>query len=105
MDLDETLIKAIIDPVNHDFDPEADPATIKVTDFIKDGKRFMFPYIFRPELHLFLTEMSQYFEIIAYTYGIKEYAHKLISIIDPNLTFFSHLLYRKHNIFYKETRK
>lgn len=74
LDLDETLIH---------FGDEEDN---------EEGETF---YMVRPGLNKFLTELSQYYEIVIYTAGLKEYADWIINQIDRKKTI-SHRLYRQH---------
>ena len=92
LDLDETLIHAedfnplrenlydvILDlPIPH----RANPDTIGV--FI------------RPYAREFLRRMSTMFELIVFTAGRKDYADRMLNMLDPNREFISHRLYRHH---------
>jgi Dullard-like phosphatase family protein len=52
----------------------------------------------RPGLEEFLEELKNYFEIIVFTSGTKEYADTILNIIEQksNCKFFDGLLYREH---------
>lgn len=88
IDLDETLIHSKFDIKNHEsatncefFDPE-------INEIVK------FKVYIRPNVKLFLEEVSKYFQIVAFTASTKEYADAVINLIDPNNKLFEHRLYR-----------
>mmetsp|Transcript_4271 Transcript_4271/g.5375 ORF Transcript_4271/g.5375 Transcript_4271/m.5375 type:complete len:320 (+) Transcript_4271:230-1189(+) len=53
----------------------------------------------RPGLDGFLLEVSQRYEIVAYTAGLEEYAKPLLDWLDPRGVIFRHRLYRDSCLF------
>jgi CTD small phosphatase-like protein 2 len=51
----------------------------------------------RPGVNKFLTELSQYFEIVIYTAALKDYADWILNSIDRKKVI-SHRLYRQHTL-------
>ena len=54
--------------------------------------------LLRPFLDIFLNKMNNFYEIIIFTAGVKNYADQIIDLIDKE-KIISHRLYRKHTIF------
>ena len=50
----------------------------------------------RPGLKEFLQNMSEMFEVVAWTAGTENYGKKILSHIDPNNEYFVHSLFRQH---------
>ena len=55
------------------------------------GMFFIRPYCFE-----FLSQMRQYYEIITFTAGTKEYADYILNLLDPNNELIKYRLYRQH---------
>jgi CTD small phosphatase-like protein 2 len=88
LDLDETLIHA-------DFDNKYTQHDQTVT-FYSEGQEINVPILIRPGLFEFLQKISEYFEIIVFTAGVKEYADAVLNYLDPEDKFFKYRFYR-HN--------
>jgi Dullard-like phosphatase family protein len=91
LDLDETLIHA-----SSRFRPEVKhELVIPVKD---DNKATVgVAYVaFRPHVHRFLREVSQLFEVVAFTSSLPEYADPILDALDPSKKLISHRLYRDH---------
>lgn len=86
LDLDETLLHSSFKKTkNYDFAIEID---IKGSlEKIYITKRF--------GLDIFLFEMSQIFEIVLFTAGLREYTDEVLKQIDPKKRI-KHVLYREH---------
>jgi len=54
----------------------------------------------RPGCHEFLMRLSQVFEIVIFTAGIKEYADWVIGLIDREGEFIERALYRDNTFFF-----
>ncbi|XP_078054789.1 CTD small phosphatase-like protein 2-A [Mustelus asterias] len=76
---------------------------------VMENVEFVFPVHFqdksyqvyvtlRPDCKEFLENLSQFYEIILFTTAIKDYADKLLDILDPQRRLVRHRLYRKHCI-------
>ena len=53
---------------------------------------------FRPNLHIFLNEMSKIFELIIFTAATQDYADPILDIIEKKKKYFDMRLYRQHTI-------
>ena len=60
---------------------------------------FGYYFLLRPGVIEFLTELSEYYEIIIFTSSPKFYADSIIDKIDENGNLISHRLYKHHVIF------
>jgi len=87
LDLDETLIHSDFSCKfqSHDF----------VYEGTVGGKHCSLGINFRPGIESFLDYLSRNFEVVLFTSSIKEYADKVLQIIDPRNAFFSYRLYRE----------
>ena len=81
LDLDETLIHFKYDKIN---EPEITNGVVQ----------------YRPCLFEFLNNISEYYELIIFTVGTKEYADSVIDSIEKNRQYFSGRLYREHTSIY-----
>ena len=92
-DLDETLIHS-------DFDHVYNNPDYIFEGFIEDkwGKLQIF---IRPNLNSVLKNLSRVFELILFTSSKKEYADRILSLIDPEKNFFSYRLYRENCVDYQ----
>ena len=59
--------------------------------------------LIRPGTKEFLSELSNYYEIVIFTASIKEYADTILNLIDNNKMWISHRLYRPHTTVLKST--
>eukprot|EP01097_Dermamoeba_algensis_P006134 TRINITY_DN3864_c0_g1_i2.p1 TRINITY_DN3864_c0_g1~~TRINITY_DN3864_c0_g1_i2.p1 ORF type:complete len:231 (-),score=41.57 TRINITY_DN3864_c0_g1_i2:242-934(-) len=85
LDLDETLIHSSIRATNrYDFSVEV---------FV-NGVSAIFYVLKRPHLDLFLSKVSNWFEIVIFTASLKQYANPLIDRLDQNRVA-SHRLFRE----------
>ena len=55
------------------------------------GMFFIRPYCFE-----FLRQLKEFYEIITFTAGTKEYADYILNLLDPNYEFIKYRLYRQH---------
>ena len=68
-------------------------------------------FILRPGLREFLHSLIEYYELIVFTAGIKEYADQIINFIEKDEKYFSYRLYREsttfvnNNFYYKDLNK
>ena len=81
LDLDETLIHFKYDKIN---EPEITHGVVQ----------------YRPCLFEFLNNISEYYELIIFTVGTKDYADSVIDSIEKNRQYFSGRLYREHTSIY-----
>ena len=51
----------------------------------------------RPGVEPFLKELNEYYELVVFTAGLKEYADWALNEIDP-ANYITHRLYRQHTI-------
>lgn len=99
LDLDETLIHADIDNIYPDCDFQIEIELNQIKALIK--------IILRPYLYDLLEYASEFFNIIVFTAGTKDYADKIIDYIDPNKKYIKNRLYRDscfefHNFYIKD---
>lgn len=89
LDIDETLVHCSSDPsLPYVFEIEVAPENNSNAPAKKYYVRK------RPNTDYFLQEVSQHFEVIAFTAGYKRYANRILDYLDPEGTIFSHRLYR-----------
>ena len=101
IDLDQTLLHTTIDPqVEQILDTARDAAASigrihKIT--LSSGLDY---YVkFRPGVELFLAQVHELFQLHVYTMGNREYADRIVAILDPNATYFGdRVLTRDDNI-------
>ena len=87
LDLDETLIH---------FVSSDDAEDEKLDSELGNGEEENdFFYMVRPYCNKFLSELSQYFEIIIFTAAMQDYADWIVAGIDQR-NYISHRLYRQH---------
>ncbi|KAL2090312.1 hypothetical protein ACEWY4_015000 [Coilia grayii] len=87
LDLDETLMfssLSVIEDAQYTF----------YTNF-QDSKYKVY-VILRPYVKDFLQAMSKIFEMFVYTSAKREYAEKIVDILDPKRNLFRHRLYQEH---------
>ena len=56
----------------------------------------------RPGLREFLDNISQYYELIVFSSGIKDYAEQIINFIEIDEKYFDYRLYRQNNNYFNE---
>ncbi|XP_042622017.1 CTD small phosphatase-like protein 2 isoform X1 [Cyprinus carpio] len=85
LDLDETLVFSSLNVI-HD-------AEYTFNTHFQDHKYKVY-VILRPYVKEFLQAMTKHFEMFVYTSAKKEYAEKIVDILDPNKKLFRHRLYQ-----------
>lgn len=55
-------------------------------------------YLVRPGVNRFLQELSQLYDVVLFTAGVKKYADWIVDHIDPQ-RYIAHRLYRRHTVF------
>lgn len=101
LDLDETLIHCV---------DEGMKAEKEIHISLPTGKTCTAGINIRPGLLATLTKISEYYEIIVYTAGQKNYADAILDSIDPERKIIHYRLYREdcveysENIFIKDLR-
>ncbi|KAK8992454.1 hypothetical protein V6N11_048535 [Hibiscus sabdariffa] len=85
LDLDETLVHTSLGPppLRYDF----------IVSRVVDGVTVYFYVFKRPGVDEFLEIISKKYEVIVFTAGHKEYASKVLDVLDPN-GYVSHRFYR-----------
>ena len=108
LDLDETLIHFFCSKIikNHGvyygyLTAESNGVFIDFKDnnfFIPNDYEYIDIGIFllRPYVKLFLEELKNYYEIVIFTTGTKEYCDRIIDIIDLNENLINYRLYKHH---------
>jgi CTD small phosphatase-like protein 2 len=86
LDLDETLITSSLQPlskVDHEID-------------IINGNETTHIYLsMRPYVKEFIKDISSFMEIVIFTASQKEYADKVLDLLDPGRIYIRHRLYRE----------
>ncbi len=90
MDLDETL-------VHSSFKPPKSPDIVLPVDI--EGRVCHVYVLVRPGCIKFLTELSEYYEIVIYTASLSKYADPLMDILDQG-NVAPQRLFREHCTFY-----
>ena len=91
LDLDETLIHFLYKNKNNNNILKFN--MIEQNDIINLGM-----FLLRPYTKLFFEKLKDFYEIIIFTNGTKEYCDRILDLIDPNIEFIKFRLYRKHSI-------
>jgi len=102
LDVDETLIHSRLSPNQDRFrqsEERKENANVceEFSITLQDGERIWVNK--RPGLDKFLKDVSDRYEVIAYTAGLEEYAKPLLDWLDPNGSIFRHRLYRDSCLF------
>ncbi|ETV93672.1 hypothetical protein H310_12439 [Aphanomyces invadans] len=87
LDLDETLVHCTIDDI-----PQADmkfPIEYDSHEYIVSVKR-------RPFMMEFLSQVSEWFEVVVFTASQRVYAETLLDLLDPYHQLIQHRLYREN---------
>ena len=85
LDLDETLVHSKADPPPERFDFVVRPSI--------EGEFMNFYVLKRPGVDRLLAALSEKFEVVVFTAGLKEYASLVLDHLDPDCVI-SHRLYR-----------
>lgn len=86
LDLDETLVHCYLDkPPQYDISFEID-----------DGAKYEVYLCFRPYVFYFLETMSQFYELIVFTAGIRVYAELIRSLFNSETKLIQYCLNREH---------
>lgn len=72
LDLDETLVHCSLD----------EPSDYDISFIINEGEEYIVYLSFRPYVFHFLERMSQFFELIVYTAGIRQYASTICELFN-----------------------
>lgn len=72
LDLDETLLHCSLD----------EPSDYDISFIINEGEEYIVYLSFRPYVFHFLERMSQFFELIVYTAGIRQYASTICELFN-----------------------
>lgn len=86
LDLDETLVHSKSDPPPEKFDFIVRP--------LINGESMNFYVLKRPGVDRFLRTISERFEVVVFTAGLKEYASLVLDRLDPTGEMISYRLYR-----------
>lgn len=86
LDLDETLVHSCLDPPPPRYDFTVTRNMNRVT--------INFYVLKRPGMDEFLEMISKKYEVVVFTAGHKDYASKVLDILDPKGLFISHRFYR-----------
>jgi Dullard-like phosphatase family protein len=89
LDLDETLIHC-----SGDLNTEV-PFQMQLTFINDEGIPVQGLLNVRPYAQEFLKTMSENYEVVLFTASLKYYADRILKVIDPHRSFFSHVFYRE----------
>jgi Dullard-like phosphatase family protein len=89
LDLDETLIHC-----SGDLNTEV-PFQMQLTFINDEGIPVQGLLNVRPYAQEFLKTMSEIYEVVLFTASLKYYADRILKVIDPHRSFFSHVFYRE----------
>lgn len=87
LDMDETLLHAAVNPVQHD---------VSFVVHMETGQSVPVYVKFRPHLTRFLEAVSRLFEVAVFTASIPRYANQVLDYIDPSGSLVHHRLFRQH---------
>ena len=86
LDLDETLVHCYLE----------EPAQFDITFEIDDGIKYDVYLCFRPYVFYFLETMSQYYELIVFTAGIRVYGELICDLFNSETKLIQYCLNREH---------
>ena len=86
LDLDETLVHCYLE----------EPAQFDITFEIEDGIKSDVYLCFRPYVFYFLETMSQYYELIVFTAGIRVYGELICDLFNSETKLIQYCLNREH---------
>ena len=92
LDMDETLVHFLIDQKNI----TKESVCLQVP--FNDGQAVDAYFNLRPNVRVFLKELSRLFEVIIFTASNSCYANVVIDYLDPDNEFITQRLYREHCI-------
>ena len=101
IDLDQTLLHTTIDPQVEQILNTARDSVVSIGRIHKITLSSGLDYYvkFRPSVELFLAQMHELFQLHVYTMGNREYADRIVAILDPNATYFGdRVLTRDDNV-------
>lgn len=87
LDLDETLIHSEAEPISNPDD---------ILEFYVGGELVTVYVRHRPKVREFLRRVNQFFEVVLFTAGLKEYADQLLKTLDPGRRLLRHRYYRNN---------
>ncbi|OQS07884.1 nuclear LIM factor interactor-interacting protein hyphal form [Thraustotheca clavata] len=87
LDLDETLVHCSVDDI-------ANPDLKFLIDY--NGTEYTVSVKKRPYMTEFLSQVSEWFEVVVFTASQRVYAEKLLNLLDPYQQFIKHRLYREN---------
>lgn len=88
LDLDETLVHCYLEK----------PSQFDITFEIDDGMKYDVYLCFRPYVFYFLETMSQYYELIVFTAGIRVYGELICDLFNSETKLIQYCLNREHCI-------
>ena len=96
LDLDDTLVHTML-PRKSYLKQGVNKTEIHTAVFkdSESGRKQVIKIIIRPFANEFLKAVSKEFEVVLFTAGAKEYADRVLDILDPSGVFFDYRFYRE----------